>query len=57
MKNTMNPWIKHLKEFRAKNPGLTLGQAMKKAKATYSRVSTTTKKKAPKKKATRKKKK
>jgi hypothetical protein len=51
----MNPWIKHLKEFRAKNPGLTLGQAMKKAKASYSRVSTT--KKATKKKATRKKKK
>jgi hypothetical protein len=51
----MNPWIKHLKEYRAKHPGLTLGQAMKKAKTTYSRVSAP--KAKGKKKATRKKKK
>ena len=30
-----NPWIKHLKEFRAKNPGMSYKVAMQKAKLSY----------------------
>lgn len=48
----MNPWLKHLKEFRAKHKGMSLGEAMKAAKATYHKVA-----KAPAKKKTKKKKK
>ena len=29
-----NPWITHLKAFRAKHKGMSLTEAMKKAKAT-----------------------
>ncbi len=31
----MNPWMSHLKKVRAKNKGLSLKEAMKKAKASY----------------------
>lgn len=31
----VNPWIEHLKEFRAKNPGMSYKMAMQKAKLTY----------------------
>ena len=44
-----NPWLSFLKEFRKKNKGLSLKQAMQKASQAY-------KKKAPAKKAKRKKK-
>ena len=30
-----NPWLIHLKAFRAKHKGMSLTEAMKKAKATY----------------------
>ena len=30
-----NPWIAHLKDFRAKNPGMSYKMAMQKAKGTY----------------------
>ena len=31
----VNPWIEHLKAFRAKNPGMSYKQAMSEAKLTY----------------------
>ena len=30
-----NAWIAHVKAYRAKHAGISLGEAMKKAKATY----------------------
>jgi hypothetical protein len=45
-----NPWISHLKAFRAKHPGMSLREAMKKASSSY-------KKKAPSSKVAKKKKK
>lgn len=33
----MNPWMSHLKKFRASHPGMGLGAAMKAAKKTYRR--------------------
>ena len=41
-----NPWLTHLKKYRAAHPGLSLGQAMKQAKSTYKKTT----KDAPKKK-------
>jgi len=35
--NTKNPWIKHLMEVKKENPKLSLADAMKKAKKTYTK--------------------
>ena len=49
-----NPWLTHLKSFYAKNKGkMSYAQAMKAAKATYTKKGAST---APKKKRRRKKK-
>jgi hypothetical protein len=34
-KTKSNPWMAHLKKVRASNKGMSLKEAMKKAKATY----------------------
>ncbi len=34
-KKKINPWIKHLNEFRKKHPKMNLSEAMKKARKTY----------------------
>ena len=34
-KKKTNPWFEHLKKFRKANPGMSLTDAMKKAKKTY----------------------
>ena len=49
-----NAWISHLKAYRAKHPGMSLGQAMKAAKGSYKKSSKADDKK-PKKKARKKK--
>jgi len=49
-----NAWITHLKAYRAKHPGMSLGQAMKAAKGSYKKSSKADDKK-PKKKARKKK--
>jgi hypothetical protein len=49
----MNPWIRHLKAYRAKHPGVSLGDAMKRAKSTYKKTVPVEKKK--KKRKTKKK--
>ena len=33
-----NPWITHLKAFRKKNPKMSLTEAMKSAKSSYTKV-------------------
>jgi len=44
-----NPWLAFLKQFRKKNPTLSLKQSMKQGSASYKK-SKSVKKKAPKKK-------
>jgi hypothetical protein len=40
----MNPWITHLKAYRRKHPRVSLKQAMKSAKKTYTKKRTTKRK-------------
>ena len=40
-----NAWISHLKAFRSKHQGMSLGEAMKRAKASYKKTTKPQKKK------------
>jgi hypothetical protein len=46
-----NRWIAHLKKYRAAHPGMSLGDAMKKAAASYKKTAAEPKKKTKKRKA------